>query len=356
MAYSRVTIYDPRGYLIGELDVPTKRSWVLNGVGRCTFTVPTFDPITGGNNPKCTFDMLTYGRFVLVEHQPTQNADGTHNGLLPPWVGIIIPQQSWGYGKVAITAESAEQVLFYRPMGNLYLDMPPGGLFRKILEFANSYGGIQIQPGIIDMSGVNTSLTLRVTALEEIQNLAKYSGFEWDITPVITANNQLILQGNWYKKKGVPSGRILNNANLQLTDGIYTEQGKVYNYAYASNEGTTPQTRVVAFSKDDTSNSQHGVFAGKTVVPSSQGSAQDVMQAAADTLLASSKNPTRTFAPTLLDVDQAFSFAAVGNTWMIENNYVGFQNGGIGLNGEIRITAVEYDDLTNTAKMVGLLQ
>lgn len=373
MAYSRVRIFTPNGTPIDELDVATKRSWVLNGVGRCNFDVPIYDALTGGINPKCTLANLQYGNLVLIEHRPSQNADGSFNGLLPPWVGIITTPQTWGYGKVTITVQSAEQVLKYRPMGNLFIAGVPGSIFSQILKFSNAWAiggplassggdilvgnGVIIQPGSVDLDGVNVPLNLRITALEHIQQYSKATGYDWDITPQVGSDGKLTLVGNWYKRKGIDSGQVISNYNMLATSPLYTEQGEFYNTVYGSNDGTTPQTRSTAIAQDVAGVSANGVFALKQIFPGTGNAAQGAIQELTNAYVSGVQTKvTRTFAPTILDFDNAFSFCNTGNSWRIQNDTVGFFNGGIGVNGSIRISAMEYSDLENTCKLAGALE
>lgn len=360
MAWSRVRLFNPYGIMLDEIDVATTRSWALDGIGRCQFSVPIYDNASGGGfNPKLTLANFQWGNFILIEHKPSVNADGTQNGLLPPWVGIILPPRIWSYGKVNITAYSAEQALAYRPMPNDGIRGVPGGIYGVILDIANKWGGIQFQRGAIDLSGNANLIDIRTTALDHIQQYSKQVGYDWDISPLLGNNNQLTLQGNWYKKKGIETGLVLSNHNLELSDPLLSEQGTFYNTVNGSNDATTSAIRIEATAQNAVSVGESGPLVIKTVFSNTQGMAQDVIQSMTDAFLANlANNPTfvRTFAPTVLDVDNVFSFCATGNIFSIQNDTVGFSNGGIGFNGTARVTAVEYSDLSNTCKLAVTLQ
>lgn len=362
--WSRLRIFNPQGYLLTEYDAPTKRSWVLNDVGRCEFAIPVYDAFAGGFNPKLTAINFAYGNLVLVDHKPSVNSDGTTNGVLPQWVGVILPPQTWDYGKVQFTAYSAEQILLYRPLFIEYVTGCPGGIFRTILEFSNRYarfagGGIQIQYGNIDLSGSDIPISTQTTALQQIQAYAQATGYDWDITPQVNQGNQLVLYANWYKKKGIDSGQVMSNTNLLNASPMYTEQGQLYNAVLGFNSAKTPGTRTQAISSNVAGISANGVLGLPHVFPGTDAAAQPVIQTMTDAYLAnqSTINFIRTFAPTVLDVGNAFSFCATGNTWLVQNDWAGFNSrGGIGVNGSIRITAVEYNDMTNQCSMAGALQ
>lgn len=354
--FSRIRVFSPTGLLIDEIDAPTVRSWVLNGQGRCQFTMPIYDPISGGLNPKCSLATLKHGNFIVVDHKPSQNADGSFNGLLPPWVGMIFPDQSWDYGKVKITAVSGEQVLAMRVAPLIVIGASGSGNFTALLQGANAFGGVPIQPGIVEGGAQNLTAYPTGNVYDAIQSIAKFSNFDWDVTPQVSASNQLTLLGNWYARKGVLSGQVLSNLNLQSASPMYTEQGKFYNTVIGISDSTSPGVRVKAVVQDQASIDEHGILSTNVVFPGTAGASQDVIQGMASNYLKANSVPQRTFAPVLLDQDNAFSFAVTGNTWIVQNDTVGFFNGGIGISGNIRITAVEYNDLTNMATMAGVLQ
>lgn len=369
--WSRLRIFNPSGNLLEEIDYPTTRSWILNNaqttqLGRCQFTVNVYDAFAGGFNPKLTQANFQYGNLLLCEHKPSVNEDGTTNGKLPDWVGVIVPPQTWEYGKVTITAVSAEQLLAYRSIGgssasNHYSGGPPGGAFAWALSLANQnvtfFGsGVPIQPGSIDYGGKGVERYFKLDALTEIRGIATASGFDWDVTPQVSAGNQLQLFGNWYPKKGIDAGLVLSNLNLQSVSPLYTEQGQFYNFVIGYSSSTSPANRVFARSINQAGINANGPMGTVVVFQNTEGIAQEALQAMTDAYLAGISGPLRTFAPTLLDKDNDFSFAVTGNTMLVQNDTVGFFNGGIGVNGSVRITAVEYSELTNLCKMVVVLQ
>jgi hypothetical protein len=358
MAYSRVRIFDQNGFMVDEIDVATTRSWVLNGVGRCQFLLNVYDPQTGAVNRACNLADIGYGRFILVEHSPTINFDGTFNGILPPWVGIILPPLEMSYGKVRVTAYSAEQVLWYRPMPYPFqtISGKAGAVFQQILGFCNNLGGIPIAPGHIDLSKGDHSRTLNLSGLEESQSLAKAAAMDFCVTPSIDINGRLSLIGNWYAKKGVDTNHVLDNTNLEAGDPLYTEQGQIVNWAFGFSEANTTNTRAKGVSVDNASVSACGPLARNVVFTGTKGSTDSVIQGLTDNFLSVSKNPLRTFAPKVQDVGDAFSFMDTGNTWIVNSDIVGLSNGGLGLSGLIRITAMEYDDLGNSVSFAGAIQ
>ncbi len=354
--WSRVRIFSNAGIPISEIDVATQRSWVLNDVGRCQFTINTYDPQTGAINPDCSLANFQYGNLVLIEHSPSVEADGSVNGILPSWVGIILPPQDWTYGKLTITAYSAENILAFRPMPHQTVKGAPGALFASILQLSNNLGGMAIQPGQIDAGGAINSRNLTVSAFEEIQDIVAQSGMDFEVIPVVGSNGVLSLYGNWYQSKGVYTGQLLTDKNLESGDPIYTEQGDIYNQVFAYSDANTSATKATAVVADADAQSLNGILAVNVNFPATSGNGKSPIAVSAAAFIQANKKPTRTFAPTVLDVGNSFSYLVLGNTWTIQSTTVGFSDGGVGLQGIIRITAMEYAELTNMVKFAGVLQ
>ncbi len=365
--WSRVRIFSPGGLMLDEIDVPTVRSWVLNAQstapGRCNFTVPIYDALSGGFNPKCTASNFQYGNLVLIEHMPSVNADGTTNGLLPPWCGLMLAPQSWEYGKLAVTAYSIEWLLNYRPLPLGSVDTNTTGMVNTILTDANNLvtnlfgGGMLVQPGAIDVSkNAGVELTFSGSAYDTLQTLARYANSDWDVTAQLSANNQLQLFLNWYAQKGINSPYVVSNNNLQSTTQLYTEQGEFYNTVLAYTDAATEGARTFTVGQNAVGFAKNGLLAKVMSFPGTAGMASSALQNVATSWLNQYAQPTKTFAPTILDVDQVFSYCVTGNTMYIQNDTVGFSQGGIGINGKIRLTAIEYSDLTNSCRLAGVLQ
>lgn len=364
--FSRVRIFSPSGIELAEMGVATQRSWSLTTVGRCDFTLPVYDARRGaGVNPQCSPALLNYGNLLLVEHTPSKNADGTFNGVLPPWVGIIMPTQEWSYGKVKLTAYAAEQVLKYRTT-----PMPfdatgtPGTIFKQIILWANDWNynpsAYPIQIGQIDYGGSSTTRTMKVSAMEEIQALIKDSGGDWSITPFVTSNNQLQLVANYYLSMGVNVGRILSSVDVNNADPVYLEQGEFYNWVRGYSAAASTGNRNFATAINQASLAQHGLLGTNQIFSALGGeysiAGEQAVLNATQTFLQKNATPTRTVAPNVLDVGNDFSFLRLGNTWGIALDTVGFTNGQLGLFGTVRITAMEYTELQNNCRIAGEMQ
>lgn len=351
MSWSRVLVFDPAGHILTELDVATVRSWVLSDVGRLTFEINVFDP-TGAQTYalKTTPVNLNYGNLILVQHRASTSADGTTNGVLPDWCGVILPLQQWGPGTITVTAYSAEQILKYRPMPYVNLAGTADTQFVQLLAYANALGGLHISPGIIDSSSKIGPNALRGDALSETKNLVTQSGCEWDVTPQLDSNGTLTLLGNWYVRKGMATNQLLCNVNTEAASQIYMEQGEFYNQVIGYSDAHTDGTRSTATVTNFSSVAQNGLLAISKAFPGTQNAGADVISNMASAYLAQFSSPTRTFAPRILDVGNLFSYMVTGNTFLGQFDNVAFSNGQIGFQGSIRATAIEYDELANVLK------
>ena len=94
-------VFDQFGNPLDMLEVRAPRSWLLNDVGQCVFSLSVRDP-------HCTERNLRYGNLVLVQ-----------SAGLPDWVGVIDPPRGRNYGSVTVTAYSAEYLLKLRLATNV---------------------------------------------------------------------------------------------------------------------------------------------------------------------------------------------------------------------------------------------
>lgn len=359
---STITIYSPLGVPIAQLDLPTKRSWVLDDAGRCQFEYPIFNATGTGYSPKLVANIFNYGNLIRVQHVPDQvtNADGSVStlGILPDWYGMMLTPQIWEPGKITATAFSAEKILAFRsmPVGVPPPSIPAGQQFVSILNYANQLGGLRILPGVVDSGGQHVRFNLSVDALTHIKQLVQLTGGDFDVTGQTGASGVLHLYGNWYARKGINTNYLISNINQQLTQQLYTEQGDFFNTVSVYTDDQTVGTRVLATAINTAGVSQNGVLATNVKYPGTAGAAQGIVQAWANAYLAAHSTPTRTLAPTLLNTGNTFSYLVVGNTMSVNLDSVGFSQGGIGLQANVRVTTVSYDDLSNRAQVAVLIQ
>src|SRR5512144_1026498 len=123
---SKITIFDHFLHPLDELiGIPaTPRNWVLNGYGRCEFSLSTADP-------KCTLRNFQFGNLIHIEHIPSVDENGVTTGKLPGWTGIILPPQTWDLGVAHITAYGIEVLLKLRAMPYTTVQGTPKQVFTE---------------------------------------------------------------------------------------------------------------------------------------------------------------------------------------------------------------------------------
>lgn len=340
---SRVTVFNHYGTAIAELNTSTTRSWVLNDIGRCQFRLATF------TDPNCTRQVLQYGNFVLVEHIPTRDEFGTVRGTLPPWVGFITPPQEWDYGLITVTAYSAENLFDFRPMPYVDTYGSAGALFTQIINYANALNGFPLTQGNIFTDSNYFGAQFRLSGYGEILNLSKNVTQDWDVTPQKSVNNQLSLLANWYFQKGVTVNGVFSEGvggNMKLPR--LTEQGKLVNVVNGYNAANSKGTRQISVQVDQASQADYGILGENQNFSVGAGAAVDT---ATQSYLNQHSRPFITLELTALDVGKTFTDLVVGNVWNVVLKSLGFYGGGIGFQGAVRLTGVEFDDWTNEARL-----
>ena len=341
---SKITIFDHFMRRLTEITAPTTpRSWILNGYGRCEFSLSTSDP-------KCTETNLQFGNLVMIEHIPTKDETGNGNGKLPDWVGMILPPRVWDLGVIHMSAFSAESILAFRAMPYVTIKGTPKTVFEAIIEHAHERAkNIIIQPGKVDDLPLTFPDDLRTNGYDHINKLVNDAGMDWDITPEIDEKGNLLLFANLYQKKGIESRLVLHNNNTELQSPLLTEQGTPSNQVFGYSQANTAQARqrvevVHQASIDDYGPLQlNQVFLGKHDGTSVRNAAQVRVNERG--------RPVKMIKRVLLDHTNSFDLVNVGNTVTVKDTNVGFYNGGFGMEEQARIISVDYNDLSNKAPL-----
>jgi len=352
---SRIRIFDHFCKLLVEIDAPTTpRSWILNGYGRCEFSVGYMKdiPIDIPYIPdKVLIQNFQYGNLIYIEHIPSVDESDNQNGKLLDWIGIILPPRSWDYGIMHVTAYSAESILAFRAMPFLKVSGTPKVIFSQILKYAHVKAkNIIIQPGQIDDLSLTFSDDLRTNAYDHIKKLIKDSNMDWSITGNVNNKNELELYANLYYQKGIDTGFYLSNTNTELSSPLLTEQGtpsnQVFGYSHAQTERGRFQTEVIDQSAmDDYGPLQlNQTYVGKHDPTSINNAAQSRID--------KRSRPVKMIKRIALDYQNTFDYLNVGNTVIIKDISVGFNpNGGFGFESEVRILSMDYNDLSNKTSL-----
>jgi hypothetical protein len=323
----------------------TPRSWVLNGYGRTDFAI-------GLSDSTLKERYLRVGNFVRIVHYPTEEANRTEYGILPEWVGLIIPAKQWNKDALVVSAVSIEALLAYRAMPFMTLQGTADTAFKQIITHATSNALIQNESipltfGQVDVSPNPTPYSdiLRTNAYDHIRKLTQTFGMDWDITHTVTTSGALRLQANLYNRKGF-EGLILAPKNSDDQNPLLTEQGTIVNHIFAYNQAQTEATRVMNEVKIDDSISKYGPFQSNIVITGVTDGAR--LTTAARARAEATSEPVKIVSRTALDFEDTFSYIAPGNTCYVYDPRVGFNpDGSLGFRSWARILSADYNDMTN---------
>ena len=338
---SKVTVFDHNMHPLDELNVAvTPRSWVLNDYGRAEFTISTADA-------KCTKRNLNYGNMVYIQHIPSKDENGSKNGILPDWVGMVLPPREWDLGMVHVTAYSAEMMLMFRPAPWRTVEGTPKAIFTKLLQYASDFApNMVIQPGILDDITDNFADDLKVSCYDHIKTLIKNSGMDWDVTGNLDSKGNLQLFGNLYLSKGAYTGQTFTVTNSELVSPSLTEQGAPTNTIVGHSQAQTRKDRLEWTATDQAAIDDYGplglntTFLGTHSMPELQAASQNSVNA--------SGRPRKILRRNALDIGNMFSLLNTGNIWNLHDTTVGFAvGGGFGITETVRIRSMDYNDLSN---------
>lgn len=341
---SRITIFDHFCRRLVEFsNIPTTpRSWVLNGYGRCEFSIG-FDSSLPQRDQLLQERYFQFGNLVHIEHIPTDSGHGT----LPSWTGIILPPQNWDLGVCHITAFSAEAILAFRAMPYISIKGRPKDLFQQIIQVVHERAkNIIFQLGQVDDKTVTASDILRTNAYDHLRKLAANQNMDFDVTGQTGVNGNLELFVNLYNQKGYDTRLDLNSTNSELNSPLLSLQGTFYNQVFGFSQAQTRQSRYAAEIINQSSYEDYGPLQINTTFMGTTDPAalSDATQAKAD----ERGRPAWKVGRTALDYGNTFSFLNTGNIVNVKDSNVGFHpNGGYGFEKQFRITSMSYNDLSN---------
>lgn len=332
---SRLTVFDKRGYFIGDIRASTIRSWIKNAnpnPGECRFIISRFDR-------KFSKHYLGFGNYILVRHS-----------TLPDWIGIIV-NRKFGNGFVEVKALQAEYILRKRNTAIIDIRGVAGSLFAQIIENTNNEPFNEKPIYLNNIYYANPERIQRIgsDALTLIQDIATRSKNDFDVTHSFDVNGRLYLSANWYQRKGIITGKSLREGyNIRVTDGLLDEDTRLtINYLEGRGDASTTGTRKKSIVFDETSISDIGLNQGSAVFNGNK--EQVTIDTSAINLLLQSKDPFKTFDLTALNIDNTFQYLDIGNIHEVDVNTVGFETY---QNESTQILGMEYDDSTDTCRLI----
>lgn len=243
-----VKVYDRTGLYLDQLQVRSPRSYLLNDIGQCVFTVSIEDP-------RCTENILRVGNLIKVV---------SNNGA-PDWDGVIDLPIKHNMGSKTITAYSAEYLLKL----NIVADFTPGnGTAGSVISSFLAKTMPQLSAGIVSGDGASfTYSATRKNVYDIIKNIVGTAGGQFR---VYYKNNNLNSNITIYydyltsfvKKNG---NVILDESVVELVEtGGVEYQGPFYNkvrgYGTTQNAGTNTDYVVIDQASIDTYGAREKVY------------------------------------------------------------------------------------------------
>jgi hypothetical protein len=336
----------------------TPRSWILNGYGRCDFTIPLSDSFLKEK-------YIQFGNFIHIKHYPDETGGRSVYGILPDWTGMIVPTRTWNKDAVVVSAVSVEALLAFRAMPFVTVEGTSDTVFRQIIGYANASptvtnSSIPINLGRVDTATSSTSLSwsnpelqavsysdeLRTNAYDHIKKMVERVNMDWDIVGTLTPGSYALkLTANLYQRKG-RDGLILTTVNTDEQNTLLTEQGTITNQVFAYNQAQTAETRIMQEVVDTTSMNKYGPFQANMVFTGITSSDTSV-RSAGQMRVTTRGEPVKLVSRTALDYLDTFSFIATGNICFVYSPTVGFNpDGSLGFRSWARILSMDFNELT----------
>lgn len=316
----RVIIFNRSGEALVEIEPAIESiAWANNREASASFFLRY-------NDPKCTEANLRFGNRILVQFE---------NGL-PAWGGVIDPPLSQAPTGVRFIAYTASRLFRYRvtDKDRSYTDSP-GGIFRELVNIANSMENTRVIANSIYDGGINTTLNWHYDRIyNQVIRLADISGEDFSLDPFYPDSvGGLSFLANWYASKGSNrSDRVLlaEGVNAQISLSRY---GDLFNYAFVVGAGMTwGDARLVGEAENASSRSLYGLRQFPTVETNTDG--QAALDASAAVLVArhgktlqrvvasvSDDEPGKFDSYDIGDTVRVQAFAKGGNEWGIDGNY-----------------------------------
>lgn len=335
---SIIRLFDKTGAPIryGDIDAKVDRSWILNGIGSATFSIAKTDPVFREY-------FIQYGNRVLIQEDD-----------MGQWGGIVLPPRPWSADSVELTVYTIEELLKSRNPGATSYSGYAGDIFEDLIASANTNEDTLIDTSYLYAAGESwTEDTSSGSVYDAISSIAKRTGQDWEIEPIISATGKLNWIANWHEERGEDlSGEIVleEGTHFEIPRGaLLNEQGPIYNsiklLAFDGNGGTTTAT-----AEDATSQDLYGLLEGSfsESIPETY-----TAQTYCDHLLEIHKYPRLTFRVSIINDDvDTLKHIRLGNTVTLHLVTYCFTNEILGAEKNVRITSIEADEYDSTLSLV----
>jgi hypothetical protein len=271
---------------------------------------------------------------------------------MPDWVGVIDPPRGRNYGTITVTAYTAEYIWKLRCTQNpVELSGSVAYFYTALVDYANQQGGTQIAKGVInygDTGHVNSIGCVNI--FDEISRLSDNYGCDYDITPTLSATNNLQLAANWYARKGsIRTDYEIDETNSELveTNGI-EEQSPFYNHVQGVGNATTWDTKVRYTAMDTSSMTLYGPHQSVVNV---DGNDQTTVQNYANAKLYGYLTPPKTFSVTVDNRSSLWGKIRLGDTVTARYTWGRFYGEGA-MTNMIRIVGMSVNEMAGKMALV----
>jgi hypothetical protein len=329
---SQIRFFSNLGQELSSCRSACRRSWVLNGVGDCSFRVPLIDD-------NAREEIVQFGNWVLVERDNTR-----------PWVGKI-GVWDWVDDCIAITAYTAECALGERDarvmnLVNTELRGSAGAIFRQLISRGNGAGDMNIRAGNISGAGSTLSEKLQTTFYRSLLIISAASSMDWTMRPVIGGDQRLYIYADWLVKAGERSDITLKEGvNIERKPGqsILTQTAPSANDFMALSDTASTTTLLRSHRENLESQDKIGIKQVGMVFPGVTD--QATLDKRAEAALAVSSKTADILNISVIDIDDLAMDLVLGNTFPTVLTKAGFRaSGQFGMEKVTRLTSVDIDD------------
>lgn len=331
---SRILVFDLDNKLAGEVHGTVDRGWAINDGGEATIKL---------SNVEASKPFLQLGRLIYV--------DG--GGNLPNWAGMI--DTPWkAKSPVEVKAYDLNSLMgIRRPWNSEKIEGDTGTVALHLLELSNQLGDLGLREGEIEDGGksINREITNGATTWAQIQKLAQDKGKELQFRPYF-ADKQLVIYLDLKTKLGSETQVLLTDGergNMQVTSAEV--RGELFNSVRAINKGSTASNRLGSDTFED--EESIGKYRRRNTLIQVSTTSQSDLEKYADSYLAGNAWPTLYLQVAAIDptMNKVFPYLRLGNTINLRATQLILPGGKIGWSGQVRITAMSYEETNNLVKM-----
>lgn len=280
---------------------------------------------------------LQLGRMVLVEHDK-----------LPSWAGMIdTPWQATA--PINVTLYNAAYLLSLRTpdqpvtyQGTVY------GIASQVIDAINAQEEMYLRVGIMAGDDISRKILFDQTSYwQRLNEMVALAGKEMYLRPDIV-DGRLIIYVDIQDRAGIDTGYLLHdgaNANMQISSAKV--DGKIINRLIGTGGQNTKGSRVTSspaadWTSIDTYRLRSGVNQYQNITDLATLNSITALD------LAYSAWPRLVVTMNILDVGDTFYQLQPGNTFLVQASKLYLPGGDKGWRGTARLTALAYDEASNT--------